>query len=955
LDDEIRVRGAREHNLKSIEVQFPKRRITAVTGVSGSGKSTLAFDVLYSEGQRRYVECVSTYAKQFLERVPRPDVDSIEGLCPALAIKSTGGSRSARSTVGTSTEIYDYLRLLFARIGITHCASCGAPVSAEATKEIARRAMRVPGARVLVAFPLETRGRSAGDIAEELVSQGFLRLYDAGELISLDEGPPADDVLSSGEVIVVVDRLKVRAGIERRLVDSVELAFSKGHGTLCLVVGDGEPRRFSKGLTCDKCGAKCTPPTPLLFSFNSPAGACPTCRGFGNTLEFSVDLIVPDKSLTLREGAVIPWAGEWRSYFMGKLRGLERSGVLRLDVPFEKLSSEEVEVVLHGCKGLTGILTMLNRFKTKSYKKSLRFIVKKYQIPVECRDCQGTRLRPEALTVKLGGRTIAGVNAMTIEDALCWTDSLDLSAMEKAIGGRVLEEISSRLSTMLSLGAGYLTLNRLTRSLSSGEVQRIELAGALGSRLADTLYVLDEPTVGLHPRDTARLIAALRGLKETGNTVIVVEHDREVIESVDWVVDLGPGAGRDGGDLVCQCRPSELRSCPSSLTGRHLALGVGSIAVAGGPGAAPHAERSKRPKAPAREIRGASLAADAAGGVMRIRGARANNLKSIDVDLPLGTMISVTGVSGAGKSSLVEEVLYPECLRALGEGAGAAGACDGVEGLDRVDDVVLVDRSPIGKSPRSNAVTYLKAFDGIRKIFAALPLSRARGFTPGTFSFNTPGGRCESCSGEGRVKVEMYFLADLWLDCEECAGARYRPDVLEVKFKGMSIKDVLDLTVDEAIAAFSEHPEVGRKLWLLQRVGLGYVGLGQPAPTLSGGEAQRVKIARELARGRGDHILYILDEPTIGLHFADIARLVSVLRELVERGNTVLMVEHNLDVIALSDWVVDLGPGAGELEGGRLVVQGQPETVAACEGSATGAFLAGALEALAMKPGRRGG
>jgi excinuclease ABC subunit A len=955
LKEAIRVRGAREHNLKSIEVGFPKRKITVVSGVSGSGKSTLAFDVLYSEGQRRYVECVSTYAKQFLERVPRPDVDSIEGLCPALAIRSTGGSRSARSTVGTSTEIYDYLRLLFARIGMTYCASCGAPVSAEAAKEIARQAMREPGALVLVGFPMQTADRSAGDIAEELVSQGFLRLYDGGELISLDESPPGEATLRSGEVIVIVDRLKARPGVERRLVDSIELAFSKGRGTLCLVIGDGEPRRFSKGLTCDRCGAKCAPPTPLLFSFNSPAGACPTCRGFGNTLEFSVDLIVPDKSLTIEEGAVIPWAGEWRSYFMGKLRGLEKRGVLRLDVPFGELSHEEVQVVLYGCKGLTGIIAMLERFKTKSYKKSLRFIVKKYQIPVECPDCHGTRLRPEALTVKLGGRTIADVNAMSIEDALSWTRSLDLTAMERAIGGRVLEEISSRLSTMLSLGAGYLTLNRLTRSLSSGEVQRIELAGAIGSRLADTLYVLDEPTVGLHPRDTSRLISALEGLKESGNTVVVVEHDREVIESADWIVDLGPGAGRDGGDLVCQCRPVELRTCAGSLTGKHLALGVGSVAAVEGPEVAPSGREPRRGKERGRGIHGASLAADATEAVLRVRGARANNLKSIDVDIPLGRMVSVTGVSGAGKSSLVEEVLYPECLRALGAGVGAAGACDGVEGLDRIDDVVLVDRSPIGKSPRSNAVTYLKAFDGIRKIFAALPLSRARGFTPGTFSFNTPGGRCESCGGEGRVKVEMYFLADLWLDCEECAGARYHPDVLEVKFKGMNIKDVLDLTVDEAITAFSDYPEVGRRLWLLQRVGLGYIGLGQPAPTLSGGEAQRVKIARELARGRGDHILYILAEPTIGLHFADIARLVSVLRELVDRGNTVLMVEHNLDVIALSDWVIDLGPGAGELEGGRLVAQGPPESVVACEGSATGAFLAGALEPLGSRPRERRG
>jgi excinuclease ABC subunit A len=912
LADSIFIKGAGEHNLKHIDVRLPKREISVITGVSGSGKSTLAFDVLYSEGQRRYVECVSSYAKQFLERVPRPKVDSIEGLCPALAIRSTGGSRSARSTVGTSTEIYDYLRLLFARIGLSHCTSCGEPVSAEAAKEIAGGLLRTSGKRLLVSFPLETGDRPAREIADDLVSQGFLRVYHRGKVISLEEKAPS----GAGEILVIVDRLKLREGLERRLIDSLELAFSRGRGTLYIIEEGCKPRRYTKGLSCDRCGARCEPPTPLLFSFNSPAGACPKCRGFGDTLEFNLDLIIPDKNKTLREGAVTPWWGKYKSYFLGKLRKLDEKGVIRLDVPFKKLNADERDVVLHGCRGLTGILTMLERFKAKSYKKTLRFMVKKYQMAVRCLDCGGTRLRPESLSVKLGGQTIADVSSKTIEDALDWVRDLELSAMERAIGERVLEEISSRLSLLISLGAGYLTLDRLTRSLSSGELQRIELAGALGSRLADTLYVLDEPTVGLHPRDTARLVSALKGLKESGNTVVVVEHDRDVILAADWAIDLGPDAGRDGGDVVCQCPPAELQHHEESRTGRHLAAGVAPVNKAGGTG------------------RG--------GARIEIKGAKAHNLKSIDVSIPLQKMISVSGVSGAGKSSLVEDVLFAQSLSALGRPGPPPVYCDRISGLKGIDDVVMVDRSPIGKTPRSSAVTYLKAFDAIRKIFAATPEAKANGFTPGTFSFNTAGGRCESCKGEGRVKVEMYFLADLYLDCEECGGARYTPEVLAVKFKGKSVKDVLDITVDEAISLFSDLPEVGAKLWLLQRVGLGYLSLGQPATTLSGGEAQRVKIARELSRGRGKHVLYILDEPTIGLHFADVERLVSVLRELVDRGNTVLMVEHNLDVIAMSDYVIDLGPGAGDRDGGYLVAQGPPGVVADCEGSFTGGFLRGA-------------
>jgi len=931
LEEAIVVRGAREHNLRNIDVRIPKRSITVVTGVSGSGKSTLAFDVIYSEGQRRYVECVSAYAKQFLERISRPAVESIEGLCPALAIRASGGARSARSTVGTSTEIYDYLRLLFARIGIVHCLECGEPVAAEAAGDLARRIVESGTGSVALAFPARVGDASLSSVAQALVSQGFLRAFNKGEVLSLEDTAPEDLLFGEDEILVVADRVKVKPGIERRLVDSIELALSNGGGTVYVIEEGREPARYSRNLVCDKCNRECTPPSPLLFSFNSPAGACPKCRGFGDTLEFSLDLIVPDKRKTLREGAVAPWWGEWRPYFLGKLRDLEKRGLLRLDVPFYKLRGSEKEIVLRGCSGFTGVLTMLEKFKRKTYKKSLRFIVKKYQAPVRCTECRGTRLRKEALCVSVGGKTIAEVASMTIEEALHWLEALELSPMKRSIADRVLREAASRLSTLLSLGAGYLTLDRLTRSLSAGEEQRIELAGALGARLAETLYVLDEPTVGLHPRDTERLIRALRELKEAGNTVLVVEHDRDVIAAADWVVDLGPGAGREGGAVVFEGSPGALARCGDSATGRYLAERAA-------PGLAAEPAAGWKP-GPRRAVGGRG-----ARRAIRVKGARAHNLKSIDVEIPLGRMVAVTGVSGAGKSSLVEDVLFRECSRALGRQTPAETECDGVEGLEHLDDVVLVDRSPIGKSPRSNAVTYLKAFDGIRRAFASTPQARARGFDAGTFSFNRPGGRCEACAGEGSVKVEMYFMADLYLDCEECGGGRYKPEVLEVEYRGRNIREVLDSTVDEALELFSDRAEIAERLWLLQRVGLGYLRLGQPAPTLSGGEAQRVKIARELLRARGERVLYILDEPTIGLHFADIERLLSVLRELVKRGHAVLMVEHNLDVIARCDWVVDLGPGAGDLEGGRLVAQGTPADVARCAESVTGRFLASVLQ-----------
>jgi len=911
-DGVLSVRGARQHNLQNLDLDLPRGRLTVVTGVSGSGKSSLAFDTLYAEGQRRYVESVSTYAKQFLERMQRPDVDSVTGLSPAVAIQQANPAKSARSTVGTATEVYDYLRLLFARLGETVCPDCGRTVAADSPSSLAREAEAAwaEGEEVAVLAPVAVPPRLPWHtVAEGLVANGFLRVWQDGRAVELESVAAAPR--GAHEVLVVADRFRWAGERAGRLVEAAQAAFARGEGRLVLARGGRlEPR--SERWICAADGREFPRPEPILFSFNSPYGVCPVCRGFGDVLEFDEALVVPDAGRTLADGAVDPWAGSWRHHFGRRLRDLAKRTGIPLDAPWRELDRAQQEMVLHGTEGFRGAIPFLRRLQQKSYKAGNRFLVKRYQRAVRCAACDGARLRPEARWVRLGGATIVDVNRMTVAAARAWVEGLGgaLSGERRATAASILGELLSRLRYLERVDLGYLTLDRLARTLSGGEAQRIELASALGANLVETLYVLDEPTVGLHPRDVGRLLEVLEDLRARGNTLVVVEHDPLVIGRADWVVDLGPGAGEHGGRLLHSGPPAAL---PDTPTGRYL-----------------------RGQAPVTRRR----LADPPARWLTVRGARHHNLKGITVRLPVGRLSCVTGVSGSGKSSLVEETLYREAARRL---RGAAdlepGACDGLDGLEALARAVLVDQSPIGKSPRSSPVTYLKAFDLVRDLYAAQPEAAARGYKPGTFSFNVPGGRCETCEGGGTVRVEMYFLADLFVPCDACGGARYRPDVLEVRWRGLDIREVLDLTVDEALRHFRDLPALTARLAVLARVGLGYLRLGQPAPTLSGGESQRLKVARELADPAAGPTLYVLDEPTVGLHVADVQVLLDVLSGLVERGHTVVLVEHHLDVVRNADWVVDLGPEGGEA-GGFLVAEGPPAAIAAAPGSHTGGFLA---------------
>ncbi len=920
----IRIRGARQHNLKGLDLDLPCGRLTVVTGVSGSGKSSLAFDTLYAEGQRRYVESVSTYAKQFLERLPRPDVDAIEGLMPAVAIQQAAPARSGRSTVGTATEVHDHLRVLFARLGEVSCLACGRPVRADSPQAIAREARDWPEGEVLLvlaAVPL-ARGTGWEEQAGHLLASGYTRVLVGGEIQPLE--PPPKLPRGAAAVSVVVDRFTWRRGEEARLAESCEQAFRRGEGRLALVRGDRAPETRSEHWECARCGAPALRPEPALFSFNSPLGVCPACRGFGNVLTFTADLIVPDPSKSLREGALKPWAGSWRRLAWPRLEKFARAQGIPLDQPWRRLEAEHRRLLLEGGEGFRGVIPFLERRREKSYKIGNRFLIKKYQAALPCTDCGGTRLRPEARAVRLGGRTIAEVGAMTVAEAAHWLAGLEFGETGREIAGPVLAGVGSRLRFLERVDVGYLTLDRATRTLSGGEAQRIELANALGANLADTLYVLDEPTVGLHPRDTDRLVAILRELAGRGNTLVVVEHEPLVMRAADHVVDLGPGAGELGGHLLYAGPGGDALAAVDTDTARYLR---GEKRVT----------RERRPGAP-REF-------------LAVLGATHHNLKGVDARFPLGRLTAVTGVSGSGKSSLVEDVFYRAARRALEGAAGEEppGAHRAIEGLERLKRVALVDQSPIGRTPRSCPVTYMGAFAALREVYARQPAALARGLKDGAFSFNTPGGRCEACEGAGWVTVEMYFLADLLVPCEVCGGDRFRREVLEVRYRGVDVRQALDLTVDQAFAHFASEPRFTRALHILRRVGLGYLKLGQPATQLSGGEAQRLKIARELSgrraptrqRGSGP-TLYLLDEPTVGLHYADVQRLLEVLDDLTARGDTVIAVEHNLDVIRNADWVVDLGPDGGEA-GGQLVAEGPPETIAACAASWTGRFLREAM------------
>jgi excinuclease ABC subunit A len=894
-DGIVAVRGARQHNLKNIDVDLPRGRLTVITGVSGSGKSSLAFDTLYAEGQRRYVESVSTYAKQFLDRMERPDLDSVSGLAPAVAIQQANQVKSARSTVGTATEIYDYLRLLFARIGETFCGECGERVSADHPSALTATAERewTDGEEVAVLAPVALPPRLPwATVAEGLVANGFLRIWTAEGQQDLDPLPAL--ATGSEEVLVVVDRMRWSIDQAPRLAEAFQSAFGRGEGRLLIARGGGlEPKSE---------------------------------RWVGDVLEFDESLIIPDPSLTLSEGAVDPWAGSWRSIYSRRLREFSKRTGLPLDVPWKKLTRKQREQVMHGAEGLRGAIPFLERLQRKSYKAGNRFLVKRYQRPVRCRACEGSRLRPEARNVRIDGDNIVEVSRMPVSETLGWVERVDamLEGESRQQAEPILGELLSRLRYLERVDLGYLTLDRLSRSLSGGEMQRIELANALGANLVDTLYVLDEPTVGLHARDTARLIAVLEDLTHRGNTLVVVEHDPMVAGRADWLVDLGPGAGEAGGQLLYAGHPGRLGDTP---TGRYLG---GEFQV----------NRRRLEETPERWL--------------ELRGARLHNLQGVTLRIPLGRLTCVTGVSGSGKSSLIEDTLYPAVARLLGFVAPRdPGPHDELVGLAGLDRVVLVDQSPIGKSPRSNPVTYIKAFGVIRDVFAAQPLAAERGYKPGTFSFNVEGGRCEACRGEGAVKVEMYFLADLYVPCEECGGTRFRRQVLEVRFRGRNIHEVLDLTVDEAREAFRGHDSVVNRLQILSRVGLGYLRLGQPATTLSGGESQRLKIARELSEPVGASTLYLLDEPTVGLHATDVQILLDVLSDLVDRGGTVILVEHQLDVVRNADWVVDLGPGGGAA-GGRLVAEGTPDEIAGAPESETGRYLA-AQRVGRRAPGKRSG
>jgi excinuclease ABC subunit A len=917
--DAIEIRGARQHNLRNLDVRFPRGRLSVVTGVSGSGKSSLAFDTLYAEGQRRYVESVSTYAKQFLDRLPRPDVDAIHGLTPAVAIRQAAPARSARSTVGTATEVFDYLRLLFARLGRVHCAACGQAVRADSPASVAREAAGWDdGARVVVLAPVRLSERMAWEEqAAHLLRAGYTRVWSGGGVVPLE--PPPALVREAREALVVVDRFRWLPGEESRLADSCEQAFRRGEGRLLLSLDDRSPEPRSERWECSACGTPAVRPEPALFSFNSPLGVCPQCRGFGNVLTFAPELIVPDPARTLREGAIRPWAGSWRRLFWPRIEKLAAGRGIPLDVPWRRLGEEHRRLLMHGGEGFRGAIPFLERLQKKSYQAGSRFLVKRYQSALPCTACGGARLRREALAVTLGGRSIAEVNADTVGGCAAFLRGLGLGEREREIAGPVLAELESRLAFLERVDLHYLTLDRVTRSLSGGEAQRIELANALGAHLADTLYVLDEPTVGLHPRDTDRLVGILDDLAARGNTVVVVEHEPMVMRAAAHVVDLGPGAGAHGGRL--------------------LYAGPGGPALAGADGETARYLRGEK------VVRRRRVAGPPAGFV-EVVGAAHHNLRDVTARFPHGRFTAVTGVSGSGKSSLVEEVLHRAARRAFGEAQEEPpGAHRAVHGLEALRRVLLVDQAPIGRTPRSCPLSYIGAYAPLREIYARQPAALARGLKDGAFSFNAPGGRCDQCEGAGTVTVEMYFLADLQVPCDACGGDRFRREVLEVRYRGLHVRDVLDLTVDQAFEHFATEPRFTRALHMLRRVGLGYLRLGQPANQLSGGESQRLKIARELGERGAGPALVLLDEPTVGLHFADVQRLLEVIDELVARGDTVIAIEHNLDVIANADWVVDLGPGGGD-SGGWLVVEGPPERIAACAESWTGRYLKGMLERL---------
>jgi excinuclease ABC subunit A len=932
--DEIVISGAREHNLRDLHLRLPRNALIVITGLSGSGKSSLAFDTIYAEGQRRYVESLSAYARQFLGQMDKPDVDSIEGLSPAISIDQKTTSRNPRSTVGTVTEIYDYLRLLWARIGKPHCHNCGEPISAQSAEQIIDQVLTLEeGTRFMVLAPV-VRGRKGEhrDILDHLRAEGFTRVKVDGELRRLEEDIELDKKFKH-DVSVVVDRLRMRDDVRKRLADSIETAVALAEGLVEIeLVDTGEIRTYSERFACLNCGTSMPELEPRMFSFNSPHGACPRCTGLGSQMEIDPDLIVPDPSLSLAEGAILPWSVSSSNYYEQVTQAIAERYEIDLDTPWEELPQEVRDTFLYGTGDERIYISYRNRYgRRRSYTTTFEGIVpnlerryretdsewsrekiEEYMSVRPCPECKGTRLRPESRAVKVGGLGIHEVTRFSARRAIDWFESLELTPTEHQIARLILREITERLRFLENVGIGYLSLDRAASTLSGGEAQRIRLATQIGSSLVGVLYILDEPSIGLHQRDNARLIATLERLRDLSNTVIVVEHDEGTMRAADHIVDLGPGAGEHGGRIIAQGTPEEVMAVEESLTGQFLS----------GKRQIPVPKRRRKPT-----------------GYIRIKGASQHNLRGIDVDIPLGVFCAVTGVSGSGKSTLVNEILYKAVANKLHRAKLRPGAHERVEGLDQVDKIINIDQSPIGRTPRSNPATYTGVFDPIRELFSRTQEARARGYKPGRFSFNVKGGRCEVCRGDGQIKIEMHFLPDVYVPCEQCHGKRYNRETLDIRFKGKTIADVLEMPVEEALEFFRHIPKIRRRLEALNDVGLGYIRLGQPATTLSGGEAQRVKLASELAKIATGRTLYILDEPTTGLHFADVERLLEMLQRLVDGGNTVVVIEHDLDVIKTADRVIDLGPEGGD-EGGLVVAEGTPEEVAATDGSHTGRFLA---------------
>ena len=931
MQDEIVIRGAREHNLANIDVAIPRNRMIVITGVSGSGKSSLAFDTLFAEGQRRYVESLSAYARQFLDQMEKPDVDTIEGLSPAISIEQKTTSRNPRSTVGTVTEIHDYLRLLWASIGTPECPDCEIPILPQSVEQMVDRILELPdGTRFMLLAPVvEGRKGEHRKIFAQMVREGFVRARVDGEIVEAAD-PPELAAKRKHTVEVVVDRLSVRKGVASRLADSIETSLRVGGDLTLAAVENGEEIVLSARHACPQCGFSLTEVSPRLFSFNSPQGACPTCSGLGFLREVDAEKLVIDPERTLAGGCLAMVGKARSSWFRHQVEQLSVALGFNLETPWRQLPEEIRRVLMYGTEGehefvwegrkgayryrdrFEGAVPRLERRYAETASEDVRRELERYMSFAPCGDCHGARLCREALAVRIGGRNLVDVSALPVDRALEWFSSLELNTRDAEIADKILREVRDRLGFLVSVGLDYLSLDRMAGTLSGGESQRIRLATQVGSKLMGVLYVLDEPSIGLHQRDNRRLLDTLKGMRDLGNTVVVVEHDEETIREADWVVDLGPGAGRNGGRVVASGPPESLSEVEDSLTGAYLS-GRRSIPVPG--------ERSV-----------------GNGDRIVLWGAAEHNLKKIDVELPLGRLISITGVSGSGKSTLINDILFKAVARQLYGTLARPGRHESVDGAELLDKVIAIDQSPIGRTPRSNPATYTKVFDPIRSLFAATTDARARGYKPGRFSFNVRGGRCEACQGAGRLRIEMHFLADVFVTCDQCGGKRYNRETLEVHFKGLNVAEVLDLTVNQAREVFAAVPKIVRVLDTLVSVGLGYLHLGQPATTLSGGEAQRIKLSRELAKRATGRTLYLLDEPTTGLHFHDVRKLLAVLHALVDRGNTVIVIEHNLDVIKTADWIIDLGPEGGD-GGGEVVVAGTPDDVARCKASYTGQFL----------------